>query len=327
MNEPPDEFVTVAPDILRQFVTAVLESVCVPPDRAAFLSDCLVQNDLRGVFSHGTKLLARYAPDFRAGRLNPNPVIGVTAETATTLTVDGDGGLGYYPAYRAATLIGPKALEMGVAVALTKNHGHIGAAGIYSRVPLKEHDLFCYVTSGSQLDLRPGGNVLSAGGGSPMSFALPTGEEPPFVLDFGTMNELYPGSPHVEEMIAIAPGTVYRSIGLGSVCQALGGFLAGVPVDPECAERRWEGANQGSFLIAVDLKRFGSLDAFKREMDEYARKVRQLKPLQERHPAALAGELEWQRERRYAAEGIPVGPTHRETLRNVATKFGIDAPI
>jgi L-2-hydroxycarboxylate dehydrogenase (NAD+) len=326
MNHPPDQYVSVAPDALRQFVQSVFQKVGVPADKAAFLTGHLVQNDLRGVFSHGTRQIAHYAPDFRAGRLNPDPAIRVTAETPTTITVDGDGGLGYFPAHHAATLLGPKALEMGVAVALTRSHGHIGAAGIYARIPL-EHDLFCYVTSGSQLDLRPGDTVLHAAGGSPMSFALPTGEEPPFVLDFGAMSDLYSSDEHVQEIIALAPSTVYRSIGLGSVCQALGGFLAGVPVDEAKAKRQWSGANQGSFMIAVDLSLFKPLGEFKREMDEYARKVRQMKPLAQDHEAALAGELEWKREQRYAVEGIPVGPKHAETLRRVAKEFGVDAPV
>jgi LDH2 family malate/lactate/ureidoglycolate dehydrogenase len=258
--------------------------------------------------------------------LTPAPEVRVTAESPTTVTVDGGGGLGYFPAHRAATLLGAKALEMGVAVALTRNHGHIGAAGIYSRIPLA-HGLFCYVTSGHQLDLQPGQTVLNAAGGSPMSFALPTAEEPPFVLDFGAMHDLYAGSPHVDRIIELAPGTVFRSIGLGAVCQALGGFLAGVPVDPQRAQREWEGANQGSFMIAVDLARFGPLDGFKREMDEYARAVRQMAPLAGFDQAVLAGGLEWEREQRYAVEGIPVGPRHAETLRTLAADFGLTAPV
>jgi L-2-hydroxycarboxylate dehydrogenase (NAD+) len=326
MNHPPEAYVSVDPDVLRHFVISIFEAVGVPADKAVFLAGHLVHNDLRGVFSHGTQQLRNYAPDLRAGRLNPDPMICVTAETPTTLTVDGDGGLGYFPAHHAGTLLGPKALEMGIAAAITRNHGHIGAAGIYSRL-LLGHDLFCYVTSGSQLDLQPGQTVLHAAGGSPMSFAIPTGEEPPFVLDFGTMSDLYSNDKYVEEIIAMAPSTVYRSIGLGSVCQALGGFLAGVPVDETSVERQWSGANQGSFMIAVDLKLFKPLDEFKREMDEYARKVRRLKPLAQGHDAALAGELEWRREQRYTAEGIPVGPKHAETLKRIGKEFGVEAPV
>jgi len=316
----------VAPEVLTPFVQLLFERVGVPADRAVLLTECLIANDLRGVFSHGTRQAAAYVDHFRAGRLTPAPEVSVVSETPTTITVDGGGGLGYFPAHLAASRLGRKAREAGVAVALTRNHGHIGAAGLYSRIPLAEN-LFCYVTSGHQLDLQPGQSVIDAAGGSPMSFALPTGAEPPFVLDFGAVHDLYAGCPHVREIIDLAPGTVFRSIGLGAVCQALGGFLAGVPLDPERAQRQWPGANQGAFMIAVDLSVFMPLERFQAEMDAYARKVRQLEPLPGFDQAYLAGGLEWEREQRYTTEGIPVSPSHAELLRGLAVELDVPAPF
>lgn len=326
MNRPPAVSTPIPPDYLQPFVQTVLQAAGMPVDQAELLAGLLTTNDLRGVFSHGTRQTAAYVDHFRAGRVNPHPTLSVVEESPTTLLVDGDGGLGYFPAYLAAQRLGSKAREMGLAAALTRNHGHIGAAGIYARIPL-EHDLFCYVTSGHQLDLHPGQTVLAAAGGSPHAFALPTDEEPPFVLDFGAMHDMYPGSPHADALIELAPGSVFRSIGLGAVCQALGGFLAGVPVDPARAERVWSGANQGSFMIAVDLARFGSLDAFKREMDEYSRKVRTMAPLAGFDRAVLPGGMEHLREQQYRAEGIPLSPEHVAILRQLATDYDVEPVV
>jgi L-2-hydroxycarboxylate dehydrogenase (NAD+) len=325
MNRPPEEFTPVPRERMHGFVRAVFCAAGMPEEKAELLSTLLVTNDLRGVFSHGTRQVSAYVDHFRAGRLTPAAEVTVVAESPTTLVVDGGGGLGYFPAHLAATRVGPMAKEMGIAAAMTRNHGHFGAAGIYSRIPL-ELDLFCYVTSGHQLELRPEHSVLHAAGGSPMSFALPAGEEPPLVLDFGAMHDMYPGSRNLDEIIRLAPSAVFRSIGLGCVCQALGGFLAGVPVDPARAEREWSGANQGSFMIAVDIARFGDLAAFKREMDEFARTVRGLQPLPG-HEAALAGGVEWERERRFAVEGIPVSARHAEALRKLGEEYGLAAPL
>lgn len=326
MNRPPDTFVPVAADDMERFAAAAFERAGAPFEQAAFLAGLLVANDLRGVFSHGTRQVPAYVDHFRAGRLNPAPNVAVVNESPTTLVVDGDGGLGYFAAHQAATMLGPKALEMGIAAAVSRNHGHFGAAGIYARVVL-EHGLFCFVTSGHQLDLRPGQNILHAAGGSPMAFALPTREEPPFVLDFGAMHDLYPGSEHADTIIALAPSTVFRSLGLGAVCQALGGFLAGVPLDPDRAQRAWPGANQGSFLIAVDLARFFPLDAFQAEMDAYARAVREMEPLAGFSSARLAGAPEWESEQAFRKNGIPVSATHADALRKVAGDLGTTPPL
>jgi LDH2 family malate/lactate/ureidoglycolate dehydrogenase len=298
----------------------------MPADKAALMGRLLTTNDLRGVFSHGTRQTAAYVSHFRKGELTPDPDVRLVKETPTALIFDGGGGLGYFPCYEAATRLCAKAKEQGIAVSVTRNHGHFGAAGIYSRVILQA-DLFGYVTSGHQLNLQPGHTILTAAGGSPMSYGIPTGSEPPFALDFGAVHDMYPGSQHVDELIRLAPGTVFRCIGMGSVCQSLGGFLCGVPVDPARAERVWSGANQGSFMIAVDPGVFIPLDQFKAEMDEYSRKVRELAPLAGFDQAVLAGTMEWQREQRYTEEGIPISPLHADLLRRLGEDFGIKPPV
>lgn len=326
MNRPPSDYISLAPERLRAFVTQVFAHEGMPAEQAAFLADLLVTNDLRGVFSHGTQQAAAYVGHFREGRLTPVSEVTTLSETATTLVLDGGGGLGYFPCHEAATRLIAKAQENAIAVATTRNHGHFGAAGIYARIPLAR-DLFCYVTSGHQLHLKPGDFVMTAAGGSPMAFGIPTSHEAPFVLDFGAIHDMYIGPEEMKKILAMVPSTVMRSFGLGCVCQALGGFLCGVPLDPERAERRWPGANQGSFLIAVDIHTLFPLDRFKQEMDEYARQVRQMQPFPGLDQAALPGMIEWEREQQYAQEGIPIGLRHAATLRKLAAECGLASPL
>ena len=326
MNRPPEEFTPVRPEPLRDFIRSVYLAAGMPAERAELITSLLVKNDLRGVFSHGTRQTRAYVSHFRKQELTPAPEVQVVRESPTTLVVDGGGGLGYFPAWEAAHRACEKARAVGIAAALTRNHGHIGAAGIYTRVAV-EQGLFGYITSGHQLHLHPGQPLVAAAGGSPHSFAIPAGDEPPFVLDFGAVHDMYPGSPHLETLSQLAPGTVFRSIGMGTVCQAMGGFLAGVPVDPARAQREWSGANQGSFFIAVDLAQFCDPAAFRAEMDEYLRKVRELKPLTGFDRAVPSGGMEHLREQEYAETGIPVGAAHADALRFLAEEFGLQCPV
>jgi L-2-hydroxycarboxylate dehydrogenase (NAD+) len=331
MNRPPTDAIRVAPEPLRAFVTAVFVSVGLSEEDAGLLARLLVLNDLRGVFSHGTRQVPSYVDHFQKGRLNPRPQVRVLSDLGTTVVVDGDGGLGYFSAWRAAHLVAEKCREHGIAAAVTRQHGHIGAAGLYSRVPMSQNQIG-YCTSGHQLDLHHDQTVLHAAGGSPMSFAIPAGEEPPLVLDFGAMHDLYPGSPHLQELIRLAPSTVFRSMGLGTVCQAVGGFLAGVPLGGEAAKsppeaaRKWSGANQGAFLVAVEIARFLPVETFTAQMKSYVRQVRRMQPLEGYETAALAGGLEWEREREWAQTGIPVGKRHRTALTQVGELLGVPPP-
>ena len=173
VNQPPREFIRVPQERLRSFVSAAGQRVGLPIDKAELLAMLLVENDLRGVFSHGTTQIATYAILMRDGKLNPEPDVRVIKETPVSVIVDGDGGLGYFPSYEGTQLVIAKAKQAGIAVMLSRNHGHFGAAGIYARMTLG-HDLLCYVTSGHQLLLNAGQPIYDAAGGSPMAFTAPT---------------------------------------------------------------------------------------------------------------------------------------------------------
>jgi len=323
MNRPPEAFIRVPHEKLREFVSAAVQSVGLPDDRAALLAELLTANDLRGVFSHGTTQVATYAILMRDRKLNNTPDVRVVRETPVSVVVDGDGGLGYFPSWEGTARAIDKAKQSGIAIMLTQNHGHFGAAGIYARMTLR-HDLLCYVTSGHQLLLKAGQPLYDAAGGSPMAFSAPALEEDSLVLDFGAMHDLYGG--RRDELAQIAPGLVLRSIGLGEVCQAWGGLLAGLRIDPDPPRWNWPGANQGSLVICFRIDLFAEPIEFKRQIDAYVRRVKQLDPLIGFDRCFLPGGLEAEREREYARDGIPVGPEHRARLEGLAKELGLQVP-
>jgi L-2-hydroxycarboxylate dehydrogenase (NAD+) len=325
MNVPPKDAIRVQADSMRVLVAALLERVGVTEEDRSLLADLLVANDLRGVFSHGSRQVATYARLFRDGILNPRPKPSVVTETPAILHLDGDGGLGYYASYRLAQSLAEKARTIGVAVGVTRNHGHFGAAGIYSRLAVT-NNLFGYVTSGHQLLLEPGQPITAAAGGSPHSFGVPAGQAAPLILDFGAIHDVGPGDPHADEIFALAPALVFRHLGLGAVCQSIGGFLGGVPARTERSTRLWSGANQGSFMVFVDINRFLPLGDFQREMDDYIAQIATLRPLPGYDQPILPGAIEAQREQSYAVEGIPVGLRHRQELTGVARELDVPVP-
>ena len=61
MNQPPNNYISVPHQALYAFVVQASQSVGLPTDKAELLAQLLVDNDLRGVFSHGTTQIATYA--------------------------------------------------------------------------------------------------------------------------------------------------------------------------------------------------------------------------------------------------------------------------
>jgi LDH2 family malate/lactate/ureidoglycolate dehydrogenase len=297
----------------------------MPPADAALLAQLLTDNDLRGVFSHGTQQIATYARLMREGILNAKPNVHIAKETPVSTIYDGDGGLGYFPAYQSTLTTIEKAKQQGIAIGQTRNHGHFGAAGIYTRLMLG-HDLLGYVTSGHQLLLEEGAPYVTAAGGSPHSFISPANSEQSMILDFGAIHDMYVSSPHREEISRLAPAIVFRSVGLGAICQSWGGFLAGVPLDTKRSPRSWQGANQGSLVIAFRIDLFISPQQFKAEMDEYIQSIAKLEPLEGYTESLLPGAIEAKREREYREQGVPVGAQHRKRLEEIAGYLGIPVP-
>jgi LDH2 family malate/lactate/ureidoglycolate dehydrogenase len=185
VSEIPQDAIRIMPEPLRQWTTAVLVRLGLPQADAQHVAACLVQVDLRGVFSHGTQRLQSYVDQYSAGELNTHPEIKIVRDEPSVIVLDGDGGLGYLVAARATERLIAKVEETGLALAATRHHGHVGSLGIYARMAL-EKDLVTFGVAGGrqwQPPDRPGATVWDAMSSPPMCFAVPAADGPPFVLD------------------------------------------------------------------------------------------------------------------------------------------------
>ena len=308
---------------MRSFVSAAGQQVGLPFDKAELLAMLLVENDLRGVFSHGTTQIATYAMLMRDGKLNPKPDVRVIKETPVSLIVDGDGGLGYFPSYEGTQLVIAKAKQAGIAVMLSRNHGHFGAAGIYARMTLG-HDLLCYVTSGHQLHLTPGQPIYDAAAARRWRSPRPP---PRKIRSCSTLGRCTIYTVHRamslprsrRDWCSDRSGSA-RSARPGAVCCPVFGSIRSAAL--ELAGRQPGGARHLPAHRSVFRRRTPS----RAQMDAFVRRVRELQPLAGFDRSLMPGGIEAERELEYRTEGIPVGPDHRQRLDELARTLGIATP-
>lgn len=320
-NYPPTAGIRVPGAQMRELVRTLFARAGMGEEDAGLIADLLVQNDLRCVFSHGTRQLPEYLHLLLQGKVNPRPQITVRNETPTTAVLDGDGGLGHFPCHRGARWVVAKAKEHGVGAVTTSNHFHFGSAGKYSRLALA-HDCIGLATSAHRFPLPPENLILHAASVSPLSVAVPAGTQPPLVLDMGAGLLSY-----APELFAQYPAPFFKGLGLGAVFMALGGVLAGI-WKPEIQHHPagWI-SNQGAFIAAFDVAHFMEVEEFKREMDRYIAQARAARPLPGTDRAELPGGLEWAWERENTALGIPYGDEHRHLIEKVAGELSVATPF
>ena len=110
-----DETGTYYPvEALRDFTYNIFVKAGLPEADARIETDSLIEANLRGVDTHGiTRMLGIYVQRLRCGAVNPRPEPKIVAETAGSILVDGDNGMGAVVSYWAMSQCVRKAKEAG----------------------------------------------------------------------------------------------------------------------------------------------------------------------------------------------------------------------
>ena len=333
MNRPPETFVSVQEDRLLAFSTACFEKAGLSHDHAALISRLLVNSDLRGVRSHGTRTVNGYCSGFENGDMNPQPNIRQIHETPTAVVLDGDGTLGYLPMVRATEKAIAKAKEVGLGMGLVRYIGHYGSAGHYARM-CEEAGCVGFSVQGYQnlgnaagSDPKP---QLGYFGNPPICFAIPGGDEPSVVLDAATsiMADYQRGDDY-DALLSLIPAAFFKSVGYTAVAGLLGGGLTGYTLpDDEGVSECWPGgARLGGMVLAIHVDAVVPEAVFRAETDRMVRDVREtFEPMPGYDRALLPGGIEVERVKMHRRDGIRYGEMEQESAREVGERLGVPLP-
>ena len=333
MNRPPETFVSVQEDRLLAFSTACFEKAGLSHDHAALISRLLVNSDLRGVRSHGTRTVNGYCSGFENGDMNPQPDIRLVHETPTAVVLDGDGTLGYLPMVNATEGAIAKAKEVGLGMGLVRHIGHYGSAGHYTRICMEAGCIGFSVQGYQNLGNAAGSDPkpqLGYFGNPPLCFAIPGGDEPSVVLDVATciMADYQRGGEY-DALLSLIPAAFFKSVGYTAVAGLLGGGLTGYTLpDDEGVSERWPGgARLGGMVLAIHVDAVVPETVFRAETDRMVRDVREtFEPMPGYDRALLPGGIEEERVEMHRRDGIRYGEMEQESAREVSERLGVPLP-
>ncbi len=173
-------------DLIENFMVDSFVAVGVPRDDAKICADVLLESDRRGIESHGcNRFKPIYIDRINAGIQKPVTDYEILKETKTTIVADAHDGMGMVASHKMMTSLLKKAKEYGMAAGAIKNSTHYGIAGYWTMMASKA-DMIGITGTNARPSIAPTFGVENMLGTNPLTFAMPTNEEFPFVLDCAT---------------------------------------------------------------------------------------------------------------------------------------------
>ena len=172
--------------LMNDFMVEVFKKVGVPAEDAAVCADVLLESDRRGVESHGcNRFKPIYIDRIDAGILNPVTEFEVVRETATTAVVDGHNGMGMVVGKKSMQMAIDKAKKYGMGMVAVRNSTHYGIAGYYATMA-SQNNMIGICGTNARPSIAPTFGVENMLGTNPLTFAMPTDEGFPFLIDCAT---------------------------------------------------------------------------------------------------------------------------------------------
>jgi ureidoglycolate dehydrogenase (NAD+) len=330
----------------RSLIGGIFTSLGLCEEHVAILVDGLVVPSLRGVDTHGMRLLETYVNEVEGGRSKAHPNIAVARENKSALLIDADDALGIvagmYAMKEAVTL----ARRNGIAAVAVKNSNHYGAASNYT-LYASEQGMLGISVSNSDALVAPFNGINALFGTNPISFSAPA-KERTFCLDMATSQISYSNikncletdrqlqcgwavdtsghdSAQSREVNALQPLGGYKGQGLGMMASILSVLLTDMPFDHELShlyEAPYsEPRKVGHFFIAIDIEGFCKPEHFKMRLGRLLDTMTG-SDTRDDERIYFPGQKEIECRAHRALRGIPMLPGESRFIESWAEKLG-----
>ena len=329
----------ISVDAATRLCHTVFAEMDTPEHILAVTTEALIEADLRGIASHGIRLLPLYL-DLKAGeRIVPEVEPEVVFDTPTTTVFDARMGMGHYASMVATERVIDRAQSHGMAAAVVRCNNHNGAISHFA-IRAARSDLIGLAATSCAPRVTPYGGKTGVHGTNPIAYAVPVGQADPLVFDFSTgysgaklkaeadrlgyLPEGYvlsaAGQPSTdpEDLFngLILPVAGPIGYGLGLLVDALCGGLADSPIGqqvPPVTVRT--GPYHGTFFVmALAPAAFGGSEAFAHRLEALVEQIDACEPLDSDQPVRWPGQRGWELRRQRLADGIPIDDADWERL-------------
>ncbi|NIA71764.1 Ldh family oxidoreductase [Pelagibius litoralis] len=312
----------------------------------------LVGASLRGVDSHGVRLLPHYVKVLQGGRVKGRPQLRFEKRAAAVGNLDAGNALGHLAGYRAMEEAMILAEDAGIGAVAVSNSSHFGAAGAYSLAAAEAGYLgLCVCNSDSAVLAHSGRDVFH--GTNPISFAAPVAGQRPYLIDMATssipfnrvlqfkaIGKTLPPEVTVDNqgrmtqdpaaanaLLPLGGSTYgYKGAALAGMVDVMSAMLSGMRLSheiPNMITSDWsEPRRMGQFFLALKPETFLPGEIYAERMAAYLKALRG-ESAQSGETVMAAGDREWAVERERSAIGIPLDAHNWQAFGELAQSLRV----
>ena len=334
---------------LKSICNKLLRSAGIESEIATEVANCLIQTSLRGVDSHGIRLLPHYIRVARSGRINKEPNCSFNKTSPTTGIYDADHTYGH----AAASFAMDEAIDMAVAsgsgFVVVKNSTHFSASAYYA-LKASDQDMIgisCTNTSSMMVPTRGTRPFL---GTNAITFSFPCEGESPICLDMATtqiawnwvlkareegkkldspfgINEKGGTTDEPNEAIGLLPAGLHKGYGLALVVEILCGILSNQTYGPHVSSM-FDGdltnkRHLSHFVGAINISNFIDIKLFKALLKNMVTELRNEPPIDPNMPILVAGDPEKKSLLKRLKDGIPIEPGVINEINDLISMQGL----
>lgn len=332
------------------FVERTLVSAGVEESSAKLTARGLWSASLRGLDSHGLRLLPHYVKALQGGRVNSNPSFNFERTSPSTGRLDADHGFGHAAGIRAMRHAIDLAREAGSGHVVVFNSSHCGTMAYFAFEACKE-DMIGTAYTHATPKMRTPNATTKFFGTNPICLAAPMASEGPFCYD-GSTTQLSANKIRVygerglalpplcgadeegketrvpAEVVQLLPIGDYKGLGLAMIVDILSGLLSGMPVGDDISDMFNDPLSRkrllGQFYGALRIDVFEDPGRFKTRLQDLAERVRSQPRRDPNTPVQVPGDPEKACQADREANGIPIGMKELAQLGDVAKELGIE---
>jgi ureidoglycolate dehydrogenase (NAD+) len=317
---------------LREIGRRALAGVGVREDVADAVVEGLVWTSLRGIDSHGIRLLPHYIAGVKSGRLNPSPDMTFARTAPAVGMVDADHTFGHAAGRKAMEHAIELARDSGVGAVGVKNSSHCGAMSWFAHEAARQNMIGLAFTHATPRVKSPG-STRSFFGNNPICLVAPMQGEEPFCFDMATTSITFnavkaaaaAGQTLPPDLIADKDGRMttdpnlaeqlmpigdYKGFGLSMMVDILCALLTGMPGGNQVSKMFGGDMSQkrelGHFFCAMNIAAFTGPTAFAVRLRQMADAVRAEPALDPDRPVMVPGDPEKRAWAERMVSGVPV---------------------